>query len=49
MRLAMSNGLSSTPSFVIGHLVNGEFVGESFSGVGTYETFAAKIDALLAR
>jgi len=49
MRLAMSNGLSSTPSFVIGHLVNGEFVGESSSGVAPYETFAAKIDALLAR
>ena len=47
LRLAMSNGLSSTPSFVIGHLVNGEFVGESFAGAQPYETFAAKIDALL--
>jgi len=48
-QLAASFGLAATPSFVIGRMVKGELVGESFSGVKPYETFAAKIDALLSR
>ena len=47
-QFALSQGLSSTPSFAIGRLVNGEFVLiETFSGAETYEAFAARIDALL--
>jgi protein-disulfide isomerase len=45
--LAASHGLDTTPSFVVGRLVNGEFVGETFAGAGSYEAFAARIDPLL--
>jgi protein-disulfide isomerase len=49
-RFALSQGLASTPSFALGRLVNGEFVlAEKFSGAGTYEAFAARIDAVLAQ
>jgi protein-disulfide isomerase len=48
-QLAGSFGLSSTPSFVIGRVIDGEFVGDSFSGVKPLEFFAEKIDALLAQ
>ena len=49
-QFALSHGLSSTPSFALGRLVNGEFVlAEKFSGSGSYEAFAARIDALLAQ
>ena len=49
-QFAMSRGLASTPSFALGRLVNGEFVlAEKFSGAGSYEAFAARIDALLAK
>ena len=47
--LAASQGLAATPSFAIGRLVDGQFVGETFSGVRPYEFFASKIDALLTR
>lgn len=47
LALAQSQGIASTPSFVIGRLVNGTFVGEIFSGARPYEEFAARIDALL--
>jgi protein-disulfide isomerase len=47
--LAASYGLASTPSFVIGRVVNGAVVGDAFSGSNTFEFFAAKIDALLAQ
>jgi protein-disulfide isomerase len=45
--LAATNGLDSTPSFVIGRLVDGQFVGETFAGAKPFEFFAAKIDPLL--
>jgi protein-disulfide isomerase len=45
--LAASFGLASTPSFVVGRLVNGEFVGDSFSGAKSFDDFAARIDLLL--
>jgi protein-disulfide isomerase len=48
MALARSNGIVSTPAFVIGRLVDGEFRGEVVTGAKPYEYFAAKIDALLA-
>jgi protein-disulfide isomerase len=48
MALARSNGVASTPAFVIGRLVNGEFRGQVVKGAKPYEFFAATIDALLA-
>jgi len=47
LALAQSQGIRSTPSFVIGRLVNGSFEGEIISGARPYEEFAARIDALL--
>jgi protein-disulfide isomerase len=47
-RLAQSHGITSTPSFVVGRLVDGEFRAETFSGAATYAQFAARVDALLA-
>ena len=48
MALARSNGIVSTPAFVIGRVVDGQFRGEVVKGAKPYEYFAAKIDALLA-
>lgn len=47
-RLAQSHGITSTPSFVVGRLVDGEFHAETFSGAESYAQFAARVDALLA-
>lgn len=47
MSLARTQGIASTPSFVLGRLVEGQFVGEQFSGAQPYADFAARIDALL--
>lgn len=47
LELARRHGITSTPTFVIGRLVDGEFVGETFSGAKPYAEFAAKIEALL--
>jgi protein-disulfide isomerase len=41
-------GINSTPTFVIGKVVNGQFQGETVYGVQPFEVFAQKIDALLA-
>lgn len=46
--LARSHGISSTPSFVIGRLVDGQFEAEKFSGSKSPKDFAARIDAALA-
>lgn len=48
LELAARSGIRSTPSFVIGRVVNGEFQGEVVSGAQPYEFFKAKLDALLA-
>lgn len=48
MALAASYGIRSTPTFVIGRVVNGEFQGEMVSGAQPFEFFQARIDALLA-
>jgi protein-disulfide isomerase len=45
--LARSYGITTTPTFVIGRLVDGEFQGELVSGAQPYEVFAARIEALL--
>ena len=47
--LAAGNGIASTPSFVIGRVVDGQFRGEILSGAQPLETFARKIDELLAQ
>ena len=46
--LAARNGIASTPTFVIGRVVEGQFQGEIVSGAQPFEAFAQKIDALLA-
>ena len=45
--LAAGEGIASTPAFVIGRVVGGEFNGETVVGAKPYAVFAAKIDALL--
>lgn len=47
LELARSYGITSTPTFVIGRVVDGEFQGEVISGAQPYEVFAGKIEALL--
>jgi protein-disulfide isomerase len=46
--MARSHGISSTPSFVVGRFVDGEFEAEKFSGSKSPKDFAARIDAALA-
>jgi protein-disulfide isomerase len=46
--MARSHGISSTPSFVVGRLVDGEFKAEKFSGSKSQKDFAARVDAALA-
>jgi protein-disulfide isomerase len=45
--LAAASGIHSTPSFVIGRVVDGAFNGEILSGAQPFETFQARIDLLL--
>jgi protein-disulfide isomerase len=45
--VARASGVRSTPGFVIGRVVDGQFQGEVLTGAQPYEVFAAKIDALL--
>jgi protein-disulfide isomerase len=45
--LAASNGIASTPSFVIGRVVNGQFEGEVLAGAKPFEVFQQRIDSLL--
>lgn len=47
-RLAAGNGIASTPSFVVGRLVDGRFDGEVWSGAIDYNAFAQRLDALLS-
>ena len=46
--LARANGITATPSFVIGREVDGEFVGEVVAGAQSLETFVERIEAALA-
>lgn len=45
--LARANGITATPSLIIGRLVDGQFEGETIEGAKSYEVIAARIDALL--
>jgi protein-disulfide isomerase len=44
---AMSNGIGSTPTFVIGREIDGQFVGEAVAGALPLEAFVERIEALL--
>lgn len=46
--MAAANGIASTPSFVVGRIVDGRFEGEVWSGALPYQTFAERLDALLS-
>jgi protein-disulfide isomerase len=46
--LAARNGIASTPTFVVGRVVDGQFRGEVIAGAQPIEAFAARIEALLA-
>lgn len=46
--IARNAGIASTPSFVIGRLVDGRFQGEIISGAQPVEVFRSRIEALLA-
>jgi protein-disulfide isomerase len=48
VQLAGSNRVTSTPTFLLGRVVNGQLEGEGFAGAKVYADFAARIDALLA-
>jgi protein-disulfide isomerase len=48
LAMAAQHGIRSTPTFVIGRVVDGEFQGEVVSGAQPYEFFKARLDALLA-
>ena len=45
--LARANGITSTPTFLIGRVVDGQFQGDKISGAQPYDVIAAKIDDLL--
>lgn len=47
VEVAHASGIRSTPAFLIGRVVDGQFQGELLRGIQTYEVFAARIDALL--
>lgn len=47
--LAKANGITSTPSFVIGREVEGQFVGEIVSGAQPLATFVERIETVLAQ
>jgi protein-disulfide isomerase len=47
--LAKANGIASTPSFVIGREVEGQFVGEIVAGAQPLEAFVERIEAALAQ
>jgi protein-disulfide isomerase len=46
--LAGSNRVTSTPTFLLGRVVNGKLEGDGFAGAKPYADFAARIDAQLA-
>jgi len=45
--LARASNIQSTPTFVIGRIVDGSFNGEVLSGAQPFEAFQARIDSLL--
>jgi protein-disulfide isomerase len=47
VEVARASGIRSTPAFLIGRVVDGQFQGERVTGLRTYEAFAERIDAQL--
>jgi predicted DsbA family dithiol-disulfide isomerase len=47
VEVARASGIRSTPAFLIGRVVDGQFQGERVTGLRAYEAFAALIDAQL--
>ena len=45
--LAASSGIASTPSFVIGRVVNGQFEGAVMAGAQPFQAFQQRLDSLL--
>ena len=45
--LAASSGIASTPTFVIGRVVNGQFEGDLISGAQPFEVFQQRLESLL--
>ena len=48
LAMARRDGITSTPSFMIGRVVNGELQAERISGAKSFEEFSALIEAVLA-
>ncbi len=48
LEMARRDGIASTPSFMIGRVVDGEFQGGTFSGAKSFEEISAMIDKLIA-
>jgi protein-disulfide isomerase len=44
---AVAKGIRSTPTFVVGRLVDGQFVGEVIAGAQPIEVFEARLQPLL--
>jgi len=49
LELARHNDIGSTPTFVIGRMIDGQFVGERFSGAQPFEVFKERIETALQR
>ncbi len=48
LAMARRDGIASTPSFMLGRVVDGEFQGGTFSGAKSFEEISAMIDKLIA-
>ena len=48
LAMARRDGITSTPSFMIGRVVDGELQGETISGAKSFEEISAVIDRILA-
>jgi protein-disulfide isomerase len=48
LAMARRDGIASTPSFMLGRVVDGEFQGGTFSGSKSFEEISAMIDKLIA-
>jgi protein-disulfide isomerase len=48
LAMARHDGIDSTPSFMIGRVVDGEFQGEVISGAKSFEEFSKRIEKLLS-
>jgi protein-disulfide isomerase len=47
LQMAMRDGIASTPTFMIGRVVDGEFQGETVTGARSFDEISKRIDAYL--